>query len=217
MIKKILIFLGIQLLIGNVVSWYFGAWPIDFPRAEIPEDDPTVRFLRARIAEDASDYLAYKELGRFYGDANHLDDADEMLSRALELTSDDAELLALKASNDMKTAGAMFDPLMGLYKLSLTKQSVRDLAAIQMKDCEQVPARLVRYASLSRLGDIGGASPLVVEDARCFSMQLAEFNDASIVTEIVRSSCIAAENFGQDVEKYAGDICAEGTAKVARG
>ncbi|WDE09100.1 hypothetical protein SG34_030490 [Thalassomonas viridans] len=145
--KKLLIFLSLNLLIGNVVAWFMGAAPIEFkPVPYSQQEQALISELKAELAENADDPALQTQLGSLYSLHNQLDDAGQLLTAA-SASGDDATALAWLSGTRAKQAGAMFDPLMGLRKLYLLRSACSDMDRAVAMDPENFEVRMVRLAT----------------------------------------------------------------------
>jgi len=144
--KKLLMFLSMNLLIGNVVAWFMGAAPIPFdPVPYSQQEQALIGELKAELAQDANDTTLQTQLGSLYSLHNQLDDAELLLTAASD--SGDAAALAWLSGTRAKQAGAMFDPLMGLRKLYLLRSACSDMDSAVAMEPSNFEIRMVRLAT----------------------------------------------------------------------
>ncbi|WDE02317.1 hypothetical protein [Thalassomonas actiniarum] len=146
--KKLLILLSINLLIGNVVAWFMGAAPIDFePVPYSQQEQELITELKSELAQSGDDIALQTQLGSLYSLHNHLNDAEPLLESAA--SGQDATALAWLSGTRAKQAGAMFDPLMGLRKLYLLHSACSDMDRAVAMEPENFEIRMVRLATYS--------------------------------------------------------------------
>ena len=147
--KKLLILLSINLLIGNVIAWFMGAAPIDFKQVPYSQQEQQLLTeLKTELAQNANDTTLQTQLGSMYSLHNHLDDAGQLLAAAVA-SEQDAVALAWLSGTQAKQAGAMFDPLMGLWKLYRLYSACAEMDRAVSMDPENFEIRMVRLATFA--------------------------------------------------------------------
>ncbi|KGJ93901.1 hypothetical protein [Colwellia psychrerythraea] len=152
--KKLLIILSINLLIGNVIAWFMGAAPIDFKMVPYSQQEQNlITEINTELRLNPNDSTLQTQLGAMYSLHNQIDDAEKLLTSAF--TSDqDALTLAWLSGNQAKQAGAMFDPLMGLsklYRLYSACGEMNQAITMQPNNFEIRMVRLATFASTNLL------------------------------------------------------------------
>lgn len=163
-----------SLIIGNVIAWFSGAAPIDFPK--VPYTEPQqqqLTYLQQALKETPDDIDVLLELGQLYSHHNQLDKADDVLSEALELAPENGLAQAAYYSNDGKLAGAMFDPGMGIYKLVRLRSAMSAVNDATENHPDDIQIRLIRLMTFAFVGEISGYSEKVFEDEAWFKQQFS--------------------------------------------
>lgn len=157
--KRILIFLLHTLLIGNIISWFFGAWPTDLPHIPYsPDEIEAVADITAIVTSgkaSGEDYLALGVLRFLHNDT---DLAHEALERAAVALDTEARALSYLYANQAKLAGQMLDPFMGIRKLFRLREALQGLASAKNTAPSNLAVRVNYVATLSALdGRLGTA------------------------------------------------------------
>ncbi|MCO1334756.1 hypothetical protein MO867_10435 [Microbulbifer sp. OS29] len=170
MFKKVLTILISSFFIGNVVAWFSGAAPIEFEKIEFSDDEiKQVEFLQEEIGKDSNDPDLMMELGQLFSHHNELDRAALLLHNAYQLRPDDMLIRAAYFSNEGKRAGAMFDPVMGLYKLYRLRHAMDEVDDAGVQAGSDFNVRLIRLITFSYVGKISGHFDRVFEDELWFN------------------------------------------------
>ncbi len=162
-------------LIGNVIAWFSGAAPINFP--EVPyneQQQQQVSYLKDELKAHPDDVDVLLELGQIYSHHNRLEKADTLLSKALDKAPKNPLAQAAYYSNDGKLAGAMFDPSMGIYKLTRLHSAMDEVNAAAEAAPDNVQVRLIRLMTFAFVGEISGYSETVFEDEQWFKQQFSQ-------------------------------------------
>lgn len=147
--KKLLILLSINLLIGNVIAWFMGAAPIDFKMVPYSQQEQKlITELKAELAQNPNDSTLQTQLGSMYSLHNQIDEAGQLLSGAFA-SEQDALALAWLSGNQAKQAGAMFDPLMGLWKLYSLYSACAEMNRAVTMDPHNFEIRMIRLATFA--------------------------------------------------------------------
>ncbi|MFS1525527.1 hypothetical protein ACL7TT_15680 [Microbulbifer sp. 2304DJ12-6] len=175
MIKKWLVILLIGMGIGNIVAWFSGSAPIEFEKiAYSGRDDKQLNFLHARLDENKSDTASMLQLGQLYSQHNEIGKAAGLLGRAYRKEPDNMLIKAAFYSNEGKLAGAMFDPLMGIYKLYRLRHAMGQVDAAALEANSDFSVRLIRLLTFAYVGPIGGFFHRVFEDEAWFNALISE-------------------------------------------
>ena len=176
--KKLLGILCLNLVIGNVIAWFMGAAPIEFPvEPYTQEQQLQIDGLKMEMEEFGEEASLLAELGSLYSLHNHLDQADAVLTKALSLDSTDAVALASFHSNRSKLAGAMFDPLMGLRKVYIIIDAAEGLNDAVELAPDDVTVRLTRLATMAPIGRISMNFDTVFDDEKWFKALIEAHQD----------------------------------------
>ncbi len=147
--KKLLILLSINLLIGNVIAWFMGAAPIDFKRVPYSQQEQQfITELKAELVKTPNDSTLQTQLGSLYSLHNQIDAAEQLLTSAFT-SEQDALTLAWLSGNQAKQAGAMFDPLMGLSKLYRLYSACGEMNRAVTMEPDNFEIRMVRLATFA--------------------------------------------------------------------
>ncbi|MFE8073090.1 hypothetical protein QQM79_18670 [Marinobacteraceae bacterium S3BR75-40.1] len=193
--KKILRFLGINLLIslviGNAIAFANGAWPVDFPPIPYTESDQAfMAELKKEAAADTKDPLVFSTLGALYTLHNDIDSAHKALTQARQLDPDDPQILSWYSMNQTKRAGARLDLLMGLRKLYQLNQGIAGLNHAVKDSPDDAQLRLNRLATFVHLLDQSDIQPVVKKDIQWFKAFLAK-HEKETPQAIVQTARIA--------------------------
>lgn len=147
--KKLLIILSMNLLIGNIIAWFMGAAPIDFEPVPYSQQElELITELKTELAQNVNDSTLQTQLGSLYSLHNHLENAGLLLAAA-SASEQDATALAWLSGTRAKQAGAMFDPLMGLWKLYRLYSACSEMDRAVTMDPENFEIRMVRLATFA--------------------------------------------------------------------
>ncbi|WP_020415024.1 hypothetical protein [Microbulbifer variabilis] len=194
MLKKVLTILISSLFIGNIVAWFSGAAPIDFKKVAYSKSETEqLQFLKAELEQDQSDTELMLQLGQLYSYHNEIDRADELLSLAYQKDPDNMLVKAAYFSNDGKLAGAMFDPVMGIYKLYRLRNAMSQVDAAAVQANSDFNVRLVRLLTFSFVGEISGHFDRVFEDEVWFNAVIDE-DPAALPAEVRQLVYLALAN-----------------------
>lgn len=176
--KKLLGILCLNLVIGNVIAWFMGAAPIDFPiEPYTKEQQLQIEGLQAEMKEFGEEASLLAELGSLYSLHNHLEKADTVLTKALSLDANNAVALASFHSNRSKLAGAMFDPLMGLRKVYIIIDAAEGLNEAVALAPDDVTVRLTRLATMAPIGGLSLNFETVYEDEKWFQALIEQHQE----------------------------------------
>lgn len=104
--KKIFSFIITSLVIGNIISWVMGSWPIDFKRQAYNEQQfASIKSLKQELVNNAEDISLLVELGSTYSMHNDIDLADNYLAQAHNIAPNDALVMAWYNANSAKVSG----------------------------------------------------------------------------------------------------------------
>ncbi|PHM70615.1 hypothetical protein [Xenorhabdus kozodoii] len=151
----------ITFVIGNVIAWLSGAWPIKF--TEIPLSEEEQAFIATQtensIASDA------KTIGLIYFLHNYLEKAAEVVKTEQAQGNTTTELEALSAAINAKIAGTRLDLLFGQRKLYQLKQALAQLKQTSDALPAQLDVQLLALWAFISVPDIGDseANALVIE------------------------------------------------------
>jgi len=183
MVKGIMTFILTSFLIGNVVAWFTGAAPIEFKEIAFNEQQSQqYAFLSNELKSAPNDIDLLIELGQLLSNHNRIDEANTLLTQAVALAPNNPLANAIYASNRGKQAGAMFDPLMGLYKLGKLKAAMSDLNDAALAAPNDFNVRLVRLLTFAFVGEIGGHYETVFDDESWFTGIFS--NDVSVPSQV---------------------------------
>ncbi|OUR67263.1 hypothetical protein A9Q77_10465, partial [Marinomonas sp. 42_23_T18] len=153
--KKVLSFVLTSFIIGNVVAWFMGAAPIDFPKqAYNKEAQMTLAALKQALKSEPQDLDILIELGSQYSLHNDIDLAAGYLEQAITLDPNDALANAWYNANRAKEAGAMLDLSMGIYKLYKLNDALKGISQAVTNTPNDLTIRLVRLATFANIGQI---------------------------------------------------------------
>jgi len=168
--KKVLSFVLTSFIIGNVVAWFMGAAPIDFPKqAYNKEAQMTLAALKQALKSDPQDLDILIELGSQYSLHNDIDLAAGYLEQAITLDPKDALASAWYNANRAKEAGAMLDLSMGIYKLYKLNDALKGISQAVTNTPNDLTIRLVRLATFANIGQINPLFDQVFDDEKWFS------------------------------------------------
>ena len=147
--KKLLILLSINLLVGNIIAWFMGAAPIDFKMVPYSQQEQKlVTELKAELVQNPNDSTLQTQLGSMYSLHNQIDEAGQLLTGSFA-SEQDALTLAWLSGNQAKQAGAMFDPLMGLWKLYHLYSACAEMDRAVTMEPDNFEIRMVRLATFA--------------------------------------------------------------------
>lgn len=171
--KKVLSFVLTSFVIGNVVAWFMGAAPIDFPKqAYNKEAQMSLAALKQALNSEPEDVDILIELGSQYSLHNDIEMASEYLTQAVEIDPKDALAKAWYNANRAKEAGAMFDPSMGIYKLYKLNDALKGISQAVTSDPNDLSVRLIRLATFANIGEINPLFEQVFDDEKWFDALL---------------------------------------------
>lgn len=200
MVKGIVTFILTSFLIGNVVAWFSGAAPIEFKEIAFNENQSEqFSFLSNELKSAPQDVDLLIELGQLLSNHNRIDEADAILSKAVLLAPENPLAKAIHASNEGKQAGAMFDPLMGLYKLAKLKAAMTDLNEAALAAPNDFNVRLVRLLTFAFVGEISGHYETVFEDESWFTEIFS--NDMSVPSQVKQLVYVAMAHIYRNEDK----------------
>lgn len=171
--KKIFSFIITSLVIGNIISWSMGSWPIEFKHQAYTEQQrSSIKSLKQELVDNDGDISLLVELGAIYSMHNDIELADEYLSQANNMSPNNALVMAWYNANAAKLSGASFDFTMGFYKLySLNKVLGNISKAVDLAP-NDLTIRLVRLATFANVGQINPNFDLVFNDETWFKTLL---------------------------------------------
>jgi len=168
--KKVLSFVLTSFIIGNVVAWFMGSAPIDFPKqAYNKEAQMTLAALKQALKSEPQDLDILIELGSQYSLHNDIDLAAGYLEQAITLDPKDALASAWYNANRAKEAGAMLDLSMGIYKLYKLNDALKGISQAVTNTPNDLTIRLVRLATFANIGQINPLFEQVFDDEKWFS------------------------------------------------
>ena len=163
--KKVLSFVLTSFIIGNVVAWFMGAAPIDFPKqAYNKQDQINLSALKQTLKSEPDDLDILVELGSQYSLHNDIELAAGYLEQAVRLAPTDALAMAWYNANRAKEAGAMFDPSMGIYKLYKLNSALTGISQAVSDAPNDLSVRLIRLATFANIGEINPLFDQVFDD-----------------------------------------------------
>lgn len=173
--RKLFIFMLSSFVIGNLVAWSMGAWPIDFKRQPYDNQEQlTLADLKEELAENPDEIALLVELGSMYSLHNDIDQAAVLLDKAMSLAPEDPQVLAWHSANAAKLSGARLDVTWGLYKLYTLKHALSELSRAVTLAPNDLSVRLVRLASFAHTGTINPLFTQVFDDEQWFKKLLIE-------------------------------------------
>jgi|TARA_B110001469_G_scaffold47803_1_gene46779 hypothetical protein len=171
--KKVFSFIITSLLIGNIISWFMGSWPIDFKHQAYSEQQlENIKSLKQELVDSAEDISLLVELGSTYSMHNDIDLADDYLTRANKLAPNDALVMAWYNANSAKVSGASLDFTMGFYKLYTLNTVLANISDAVMLAPNDLTIRLVRLATFANIGPLNPQFDLVFKDETWFNALL---------------------------------------------
>jgi hypothetical protein len=176
--RKIIIFISINLVIGNAIAWYMGAAPIDFPvMTYSAQEKSEIVLLKSELNEFKSDVALLTQLGGIYSSHNELDLAQVYLDKALALEPNNATSLAVSSANKAKQSGAMLDLSMGLYKIYTLWNACEGLNRAVEIEPNNFEVRTYRLAAFAAIGKINRYFDQVFIDEIWFKRFLENSSD----------------------------------------
>jgi tetratricopeptide (TPR) repeat protein len=176
--KKALIFILTSLVIGNVISWFTGAWPITFERQPYNAGEKmTLQSLETELGENPNETDLLVELGSIYSLHNDIDIAARHLDKAILLAPEDPLALVWHSANAAKRSGASLDLTMGIYKLYTLADALGKITQAVELAPDDLTVRLVRLATFANTGTINSGFDKVFEDEAWFEQLLAKYPD----------------------------------------
>lgn len=167
--KKVLSFVLTSFIIGNVVAWFMGAAPIDFPKqAYNKQAQMSLAALKQELKNEPQDIDLLIEIGSQYSLHNDIELAAEYLEQAVTLAPSDALAKAWYNANRAKEAGAMLDLSMGIYKLYKLNDALKNISQAVIVEPNNLSIRLIRLATFANIGDINPLFNQVFEDEKWF-------------------------------------------------
>lgn len=174
----VLQFVVISLVIGNVVAWFQGAAPIDFPKVAIDgRTKQRLADLKEELERNPDAVGARIDIGQAYSTHNYIDRADHYLARAYREAPENRVAEASYYANEAKRMGAMLDLSMGLYKLyrlSQVRDGLNDAVAHAPGNLE---VRLWRLATFAGLASMGEGFDRIAEDGDWIRARIEEYPD----------------------------------------
>ena len=166
--KKILIFIALNLVIGNTIAWFMGAAPIDFANVEYSSQDRQLVKQLSESLQSDDDISAQTQLGSIYSLHNQLDLAIQWLEKAQHNDSEDPLISAWLSATQAKMAGAMFDPMMGLVKTYRLHKACDNLNQAVAAQPESFEIRMIRLATFAPTNFINCSLEQAFEDEKWF-------------------------------------------------
>ena len=166
--KKVIIFLVINLIIGNTVAWFLGAAPIEFPVIEYSKAEENRIAELKREIEKSQDVDALVALGAIYSSHNELEKANNYLQQALNIDPNSPLTIAVYNSNETKRSGAMLDLGMGIYKLYWLWQACDGLNQAVSLSPDNFEVRIYRLATFAGIGKVNRYFDEVFNDEAWF-------------------------------------------------
>ncbi|PAJ74536.1 hypothetical protein CJF42_09955 [Pseudoalteromonas sp. NBT06-2] len=171
--KKIFSFIITSLVIGNIISWVMGSWPIDFKRQAYNEQQfASIKSLKQELVNNAEDISLLVELGSTYSMHNDIDLADNYLAQAHNIAPNDALVMAWYNANSAKVSGASLDFTMGFYKLYTLNKVLGNISKAVDLAPNDLTIRLIRLATFANIGKINPNFDLVFNDEAWFNTLL---------------------------------------------
>jgi len=171
--KKVFSFIITSLVIGNIISWMMGSWPIDFKhQAYTPQQNSNIQSLKQELVNNAEDISLLVELGAIYSMHNDIELADDYLSQANKLAPNNALVMAWYNANSAKLSGASLDFTMGFYKLYTLNKVLGNITKAVELAPNELTIRLVRLATFANIGKINPNFDLVFNDEAWFKTLL---------------------------------------------
>jgi hypothetical protein len=208
--KKLLIIVSMNLLIGNVVAWFLGAAPMEFKQVSYShQEQQLVNELEAELAHNKNDSAVQGQLGAIYSLHNHLDEAQHLLEASIASEQNPLTLAWLSGTR-AKQAGAMFDPLMGLRKLYLLHSACANMNDAVAMDPDNFEVRIVRLATFAPTNLLTCSLDTAFEDETWFKQYFATQGAAApkeLKLQFMLTMSIAYANAGgsdnqQKAEQY---------------
>jgi tetratricopeptide (TPR) repeat protein len=176
--KKLLSFVLSSLVIGNVIAWSMGAWPIDFELVPYTaQEQTTLADLNAELKDNPDDVALLVELGSIYSLHNDLDKASNILDKAFAQSPTEPQVLAWYSANNSKISGAMLDFSFGMYKLHTLAEACEGLSAAVEAAPNDLTIRLLRLATFANIGKINSGFEQVFDDEKWFETALNRVNN----------------------------------------
>lgn len=166
--KKILIFIALNLAIGNTIAWFMGAAPIDFDTVQFSKQEQQLVEQLSDSLKNEADVSAQTQLGSLYSLHNQLDLANQWLEKAQQSDGEDPLVSAWLSANRAKMAGAMFDPMMGLVKTYRLHQACDNLNQAVAAEPESFEIRMIRLATFAPTNFINCSLEQAFEDEKWF-------------------------------------------------
>jgi len=168
--KKIFSFIITSLVIGNIISWAMGSWPIDFKhQAYTQQQRSSIKSLKQELVNNAEDISLLVELGSTYSMHNDIDLADHYLAQAHNIAPNDALVMAWYNANSAKVSGASLDFTMGFYKLYTLNKVLGNISEAVDLAPNDLTIRLIRLATFANIGKINPNFDLVFNDEVWFN------------------------------------------------
>lgn len=176
--KKVLSFVVSSFIIGNVVAWFMGAAPIDFPKqAYNKEAQMSLAALKQGLKANPQDVDMLIALGSQYTLHNDIELAADYLAQAVAIAPEDGLASAWYNANRAKEAGAMFDPAMGIYKLYKLNGALKGISQAVTSSPNDLSIRLIRLATFANIGEINPLFAQVFDDEKWFAQLLTKQAD----------------------------------------
>ena len=176
--KRIASIIITSFIIGNVISWAMGSWPITFaPQAYTAQERSSIQTLKQELVNTPSDVAVLVELGALYSMHNDIDIAADYLSQAISFAPNDPLAIAWFSANSAKLSGASLDFSMGIYKLYTLNKALEGISKAVDLAPDDLTIRLVRLATFANVGAINPQFELVFTDERWFEQLLAKVSD----------------------------------------
>ncbi|SFC32217.1 tetratricopeptide repeat protein [Pseudoalteromonas denitrificans] len=173
--KKILSFIITSLIIGNIVSWMMGSWPITFIQQAYSEQElATLQVLQQELEDNPKDAEVLVELGAMYSMHNDIDLANNYLTQAITLDPEHPLIIAWFNANSAKLSGASLDFSMGFYKLYTLSHALKQISKAVDLAPNDLTIRLIRLATFANIGKINSDFNLVFNDEIWFENLLKQ-------------------------------------------
>lgn len=166
--KKILIFIALNLAIGNTIAWFMGAAPIDFVKIQFTNQEQQLVNELSQSLQNDDDISAQTQLGSLYSLHNQLDLANQWLEKAQQSDQQDPLVSAWLNATKAKMAGAMFDPLMGLVKTYRLHKACDNLNQAVAAQPENFEIRMIRLGTFAPTNFINCSLEQAFEDEQWF-------------------------------------------------
>lgn len=148
----ITVILGTSFIVGNLVSFYMGAFPINYSLVPYSiEEKNSIQELKHELTILPNEPGILTELGVLYFLHNELENAESNLSKAKAISPENAEILSWYSANQAKLSNQRLDLLFGYRKLAQLNYAIKGLNEAVENDPTNVINRLNRLIVFSYL------------------------------------------------------------------